>query len=293
MTGGFDMTKLLLIPSSASQIDETLDLSDGYILSVKGLSVNSPFYMNMHSLNEIIIKLKEKEKQVFISLNKNISNCDLKVLKETLLELNKMDIDGVLYYDVSVLSLVQKLSLSLPLIWSQEHMTTNYLTCNYYEEKKVKGVYLSSEITLEEIKQIRKKTSLKIIVPIFGYLPMFNSKRHIVQNYLDTFNIKDDSKIYYMEKENKKYPLIDDENGTTVYSSHILNGFPEYLDLSDIDYVTLNSFNIDNNQFIEVLKCFREAHKTNTEKLSQKIELMLPNLDKGFLYKETIYKVKK
>ena len=37
---------------------------------------------------------------------------------------------------------------------------------------------------LDNILEIRKNTQVKLMVNIFGYLPMFVSKRHIVKNYL-------------------------------------------------------------------------------------------------------------
>ena len=38
---------------------------------------------------------------------------------------------------------------------------------------------------------------------------MFVSKRHLVKNYLECFNLKDDSDLHYLEKEGKKYPILD------------------------------------------------------------------------------------
>lgn len=289
------MTKILSIPSSINQVNDILNIVDGFILSIDGLSVNGNFYINIRNIDDIIKKIKEENKEVFISLNKNVFNSDLDFLKETLVKLNHLNIDGVLYYDISVLSIVKNLKLNLNLIWSQEHLTTNYLTANYYKEKGVKGVYLSSEITLKEILEIRDNTDLLIMVPIFGYLPMFNSKRHIVKNYLETFNINDYSKINYMEKENKKYPIIDDYNGTTVYSSNIMCGLEEYLILKEkkLDYVTINSFNISNSKLKEVIIHFNEVNESNKKEKINIINKMFDNMDKGFLYKETIYRVKK
>lgn len=288
------MSKLLVIPSSLEQIDKISNLADGFILCIEHLSINGNFYISINKLEQIVTKIKQYNKEVFVSINKNMFNDDLDYLENSLLKIDKMNIDGILYYDLSVLSLVKKLNLNLNLIWSQEHLTTNYLTCNYYEKQGVKGVYLSSEITLEEILKINKNTNLKTIVPIFGYLPMFNSKRHIVKNYLSHFNLKDESKINYIEKENNNYPIIDNNLGTTVYDSHILNGINEYLILkkNNIDYVTLNSFNIDDEQFNEVLEMFNNVNSENKEDFDKKINEMF-NADKGFLYKETIYKVKK
>ena len=172
-------------------------------------------------------------------------------------------------------------------MWSQEHLTTNYETMNFWNSYGVKYTYVSSDITLKEIEEIKKKSKCKLIVPIFGYIPIFTSKRHVVKNYLDNFNLKNNSKTNYIEKENKLYPIVDNKEGTVVYSSHILNGYDEYKKLEDIDYFTLNSFNIESDKFINVLKMYKEK-KVKEEKIDKLFE----NIDKGFLYKETIYKVK-
>ena len=167
-------------------------------------------------------------------------------------------------------------------MWAQEHLTTNYQTINNWLSFGVKYTYLSCDITLREIKEIKENTNSILIAPMFGYIPIFTSKRHEVKNYLDNFNLTDNSSINYIEKEDKIYPIIDNTEGTVVYSNNILNGYKEYLDL-DIDYVTLNSFNIDDDLFLDVVKTFKE------KKLE---DLEIENSDKGFLFKETTYKVK-
>ena len=278
------VTRKLIYPNSFEQIQKSINLIDGFIIGINGLCVNTPLIINKEEIDKYLLFNKE----VFISLNKNMFNSDIELLTETLIYLNNKNIKGVLFYDLSVLNLVNKLSLNIPLVWSQEHLTNNYLTCNYYKEQGVKFVNISGEITLKEILEIRENTSIKLIVPIFGYLPMFNSKRHIVNNYLETFNIKRDNNMFYMSKEGKDYPLVDDIYGTTAYSANILCGLEELsvLEENNIDYVTLNSFNIDDDKFVEVLNVFKNKNLNNMEE-------MFNNLDKGFLYKETIYRVKK
>lgn len=286
------MTKILFFPSSLKQIKDVNDLVDGFILSVTNLSINSLFTLNINDIEELTKKYSDKE--IFVSLNKNMFNNDLNQLEDVLIKLSNFNIAGVLYYDISVLSIVKRLKLNIHLVWSQEHLTTNYLTCNFYEDRGCKYTYLSGEITLKEILEIREKTDMKLIVPIFGYLPMFASIRHIVNNYLDYFDLKNNSEIKYMVKENNKYPIIDNNLGTVAYSSHILNGLDEYLELKKrkIDYVTINSFNIDDEKIKKVLSLYKDVDANNKDEYNEKLKKMFYNLDKGFLYKETIYKVK-
>lgn len=271
--------------------DKTLDIeADAYLFGIEKFSVNYITNLNITELKKITKKAKQINKQIFIALNNNYTNKDLIELTKLLLEIDTLGIDGIFYYDVALVSLKEKYDLKTKLVWAAEHLVTNYATINYWSDFNVSYACLSSEITLNEIKEIKKNSNIPIMVPIFGYIPMFFSKRHAVKNYLNNFKIDDQSNTNYIEKENKEYPIIDNELGTVVYSSHILNGYNEYLELDkhNIDYVILNSIFIEKQIFKKVVECYRD--KENNE---QKINELFKNIDKGFLYKETIYQVKK
>lgn len=72
----------------------------------------------------------------------------------------------------------------------------------------------------------------------------------------------------------------------------ILNGLKESLILKDkVNYIVLDAFNI--NKFKQVLKIFKEVNESNVLEYENKLNSMFNNLNKGFLYEETIYRVKK
>ena len=272
--------KKLIIPKSFEEIESLKSYYDGIIIGIDGLSVNVNLYLTIDDVNKL-----NTDKEIFVALNKNMHNKDLEILEKTMKSLK--NIKGILYYDAAVVALYNEIKPDYNLVWSQEHMTTSSVTCNYWKSKGASYTYLSCDITLEEILNIRKQTDMKLIVPIFGYLPMFVSKRHLVKNYLDCFNLKDDSKMHYLEKEGKRYPILDNEL-TSVYSANILSSIEAYKELekNNIDYVTFNSFNINESDFKEVLKIYNGESKKNVEEL-------FSNVDTGFLYKETYYRVKK
>lgn len=283
------MSKILTIPSSLNEIEKTIDLVDGFIIGIKDMCVNTNYCIDITEL-EILNKINDKD--IFISLNKNMHNKDLEVVKELLIKLNNYNIKGVLYYDVGVLNIYNRLDLNYDLVWSQEHLTTNYNTINYWNSFGVNYAHISSDITEEEIIKITENSKAKLMVNLFGYLPMFVSKRHIVKNYLEYFKLNDDSNINYMYKEDKTYPIIDKTIGTSVYSNNILNGIKSSLNIN-VDYIILNSFNIDLDKFISVIKCFKSVNKENVEEYNERINNMFTNVDYGFLNTKTIYKVKK
>ena len=280
------MSKILIYPKNIEEIEKTKNLVDGSIIGIKDMSVNANMYIENLSI------LKDINKDIFISLNKNMHNSDLDKLKAILIELNNYNVKGVLYYDIAVLSIYNELDLNYELVWAQEHLTTNYNTINYWNSFGVKYTYVSSDITEEEIIDISENTKSKLIVNLFGYLPMFVSKRHIVNNYLEYFNLNDDSSVNYMEKENKTYPIIDNDIGTSVYSANILNGIKTSLNIA-VDYIVLNSFCIEIDKFISVIEMFKSVNKDNVFDYENKINNMFENVDNGFLNTKTIYKVKK
>ena len=285
--------KLIVMPFSIEELKKTLDYCDGYLIGINGLSVNMNLSVDIDELSYIKSLLGEKE--LFISLNKNMHNADLDYLKRIMKTLNDYDIQGIFYYDVAVINIYNKNRFNYKLIWASEHATTNYNTINYWQLYGVKGCCISSDITIKEVYDIRKNTNCELFVHIFGYQPMFNSRRHIVKNYLNYFSLDDNSQINYMEKEEKRYPIVDNEQGTSVFTNYILNGLCEYNNLKDnsIDYVLFNGFNLDEEKVVATLKSITEINKDNIQEKYEKINGLFSNCSSGFLYQETISKVKK
>lgn len=283
--------KLLIMPKSIDQIESLIEDIDGVIVGIKDLSINQPAYFTLDEIKKINEIIKNNGKEIFVSLNKNMFNKDLEILEYTLLQLDNLKLNGILYYDIAIVNFKKNLKLVTPLVWNQEHLTTNYLTSNFWYEYGAKYTMLSSEITIDEINDIALNANAKTMVPIFGYLPMFVSRRHLVKNYLDTFKIKDDSNINYIEKEDKMYAIIDSNDGTIAYSNKCLNGINETLKLN-VDYIVLNSFNINNATFKRVVSMYNIVNESNVQEFKEEIDKML-DTDTGFLYKETVYEVKK
>lgn len=276
------MTKILLFPTKKDFNHYNVD---GFVVGIENLSVNFPLNVSISQLVDLNEKCIKNDQELFVSLNKNMQVEDLELLEKTLVEIDKLNIKGIFFYDISLVTLKKELNLKTPLIWSQEHSTTNYATCNFWKKQGITYTYLSAEITLEEIKMIKEHTSMLLILPIFGFLPMFVSKRPYITNYKKHFKLDNKGTKYQLYKEDNYYHIVENNEGTTIYSSHILNGIDEYLQITNIniDYVTINAFEIEEDIVLKVINAMKEKRTENLEML---------NYDKGFLYKETVYKVK-
>ena len=278
---------MLIMPDNKNQIMDNIDLYDGLILSLDKYSVNSRYTLSLDEIKDIITKLDNKD--IFISINKNIENNELDDLEKILLELNSLNIKGVLYSDVALLT--YKELLNYDLVWANDHLVTNYETINYWNSFGVKYAYLSSGLNINEINSITKESKCRLFVNLFGYQSMFVSKRHIVKNYLDNFNINSNSDVYFMKKEGKTYPIID-KNYTYAYSNNIYNGIKEYFNIK-CEYYVVNGFLIDNTNFTKILSIIGNLSLENVEDSALQINDIFKNIDTGFLYQNVVSKVKK
>lgn len=284
------MTKRLFLPSH-NNVETYLKQVDGILVGVEDMSVNVPLLLKMEEVTPFVQCVNAAQKEIFIALNKNFEEKDLVSLQEILCQLDSLEITGILFYDVALVTLHKELRLKTPLVWGQEHAGTNYATCNFWYDNGIPYGLLSAEITLKEIKQIKEHTNMKLMVPIFGYLSMFVSKRPFITNYTKHFGLLKKGGHYTLEKEGGSYPIVETKEGTTIYSGRILLGTKEYLELmeAEIDYVLINSFLIPEDEMKKVL----EIYQTPTAENLDRLERLFPNSEKGFLYKETVYKVKK
>lgn len=283
--------EFIIIPKNIDMIKKLKQEIDGVILGLKNFAVS---YEKEYTVEEIgFIKSILKDKKVFVSINKNILNHEVEACYNQIKELNKISISGILFYDLSILN--YKKEINHDLWWAQEHFTTNYLTVNYYEKEGIKGTYISSDITKKDMEEIRENTKMELMINGFGYLPIFISRRHIVENYKKNFKIDSKEKDYFIEKEDKRYPIVDKKKGTCVYSSFILNAAAEVPSFrkENFQYMVLNSFHIEEDTFQKIVHLFLNIKEDNKEEIQKEIDkLCKKNTDKAFLYTNTIFKVK-
>lgn len=265
---------------------------DGIILALKDLSIQS---IKSYSLDEIkSIKKKYPNLEIFIKINKNIFNKDIDLLKESLIELDKLNLTGVFFYDLALIQLKKELNLNIDLVWDQTHMVNNYKTCNYYHDLGVKYALLSKEITLKEIETILNKSNITSMVEVVSVPTIAFSKRKLLTNYYQNLGEKPKEEIEVIEKvSNNKYIVMEEENGTGFYDSNIINGTSLIKDLYNMNcpYIIMREYKIPKfNELVNDTKKYIDDKCIDT-KYIDKYKVLGDNTN--FFYKETIYRVKK
>lgn len=278
--------KITIIPDTKEDINLSKNY-DAIIVGLEHFSVHSGLSLTLLEIKNLLTELQNKE--VFISINKNIFNKELESLEEILKELAKTSIAGVLFYDQAIMQIIKKNSLELPLVWNQTHMVTNYQTVNYYYERGVEFSYLAPEITLEEMFEIKEKTKAKLFANLFGRAVMSYSRRHLVDNFFKSLDKKGNKRIEVEDKDGK-YILEDSYDGTVFMSDKIINGSC-ILD-TDFDYAVIRKDGLSDGLFIKLIEYSKKYLETKDKSILETIEKLIGN-DSGFYFKKTIFKVGK
>ena len=287
----------LLISLNTLELGTYLKFTNSFIIGLKDYCVNY-YEADIEDIKEITNKYRDIE--LFVSINKNIFNDDLEELKNIIIQLAKMNIKGLIFYDLSILNIIKEFNLDISLVIAQDHLITNYNICNYYYEKNVEYAYLSSDITKDEIIEISEKSKIKLITFFFGNLLITHSKRKLLTNYYDYYKIKNKKNSGLIKEKNKEDTYYIEENkiGTNILTEKILNSANFFYELKNkIEYAVLDSNIRDSNfkSFLDVVELYNLAlnNKISKEEFIEKNkEIMKKELYDGFFNKKTIYKVK-
>ena len=261
---------------------------DGLILALRDYSVQSIKYYSLDEIKDII---KKTDKEIFIKMNKNMFNKDIDNIKEIMVELDKLGVSGVFFYDLAILQIKKELNLNIDLIWDQTHMVNNYRTCDFYYDMGVKYALLSKEITLDEIKEIIDKSKINCMVEVVSLPSIAYSRRKLLTSYFKSINKDYKDNLEIEEKiSNHNYLVRESNNGTSVYDNTIMNGTGIIKELEGTSYIIMREYGVDDfrdlvNDTYDYInnKCVDSKYIDKYKKLGD---------NTNFFYKETVFKVK-
>ena len=283
----------LLVSLNKKELENYLKFTNSFIIGLKDYSVNY-YDLSLEEIKQLLSKYPNIE--LFVAINKNIFNDDLLDLEEKLKKLSQLSIQGIMFYDLSVLEIVQRLKLNLNLGIHANHLITNYNICNYYLEHDCKYAFLSSEITESEIEEISEKTNINLIAYFIGHPIISHSKRKLVSNYYEYIKKKKtkDLNVIKEKGQNDKYYIKEDKIGTNILTYEILNGTKAFTMLKDkINYAVLDNNLVEDTLFLKILELYHDnlEKKIEDEKLISEVSNLIGDND-GFFFRKTIYKVK-
>jgi len=184
----------------------------------------------LEQLAEGIKFAHDRGKRVYLTLNIIPHNEDLVGLPEYVVKLKELDLDAVIISDPGILKIVKSIIPEMEIHLSTQANTTNYAAVNFWHEQGVKRVILARELSLEEIKEIIKKSpsDMKIETFVHGAMCISYSGRCLLSNYMigRDANRGDCAhscrwKYYLMEetRPGEYFPVYENEKGVYFFNS--------------------------------------------------------------------------
>lgn len=166
--------------------------------------------------------------KVYVSVNTLVTNDKLEGLPAYLKEVEQAGADGVEFGDPAVLRAAKEVAPSLKLHWNAEMTTTNYATANYWGTKGASRVVLARELNMDEITEMKPHLKVEAEVQVHGMTNIYHSKRRLVASYMthqgrpvEETSLGKERGLFLIEAErqDEKYPIYEDANGTHIMSS--------------------------------------------------------------------------
>ncbi len=262
------ISNILIYVDDINRIDDYRKAGvSAFLFALEGFCVGYKTY----SLEEIS---KVEVSNKYIILNRVLDCKDIDRLKELLPSIK--DIKGLIFEDIGVYNLVKDMNLGMELILFQNHFGTNARSVNFWLDR-VDSMFISNEITKEEVCTILDNVSKDVVLHLFGYNQVMYSRRLLLTNWSDQFEIPNKNTNVIVDRATKvKFRVIENEYGTVMYSDKIFNG-KELLGLKNVKYYYVNTMLVDHSVVMDFLT--NSGHSSDEE-------------DNGFLDRETIYKLK-
>ena len=184
----------------------------------------------LEQLAEGIKFAHDREKRIYLTLNIIPHNEDLVGLPEYLVKLKELGLDSVIISDPGVLKIVKNIVPEMEIHLSTQANTANYAAVNFWYEQGVRRVILARELSLEEIREIIKKSppDMKIETFIHGAMCISYSGRCLLSNYMVSRDANRGDCAhscrwrYYLMEETRPgeyFPIYEDKKGTYIFNS--------------------------------------------------------------------------
>lgn len=167
-------------------------------------------------------------KKVYVTVNVFPHNDDLVSLPDYLRFLAEVGADAVLVADLGVFMLVREAAPTLPVHISTQANNVNWRTVRAWQELGAARVVLARELSREEIREIRRHTSVELELFVHGAMCISYSGRCLLSSY---FTGRDANRgacaqscrwkyaLVEMSRPGEYYPIAEDERGTYIMNS--------------------------------------------------------------------------
>ena len=140
----------------------------------------------LEEMHEAVTYAHNRNVKVYLTVNTMIREYDYPTLEKYLTDIKNVGFDAIIVADVGVLSVVKRILPNTELHISTQANTVSSAACIEWQKLGAKRVVLARELTLDEIRMIRKNIpdDLELEAFIHGSMCVSYSGRCLLSNYL-------------------------------------------------------------------------------------------------------------
>lgn len=284
--------ELLVTLRKRSLLERVLPLVDGVII---GKFFTGSYHLATNEMRIINNFCKSNGKKVFVQIDNFISEDDMAELLDYMGFVKSLEPDGIYFHDLGLYEIAKRFNLLSKLIYDGKSVLCNSLDTRFLLNRGIDSVMLSRELTFEEIKDIAVNNSGQVDIQIFGHQRMSYSRRKFLKNYFREINKEYDylnKETMYLIEEQRDYkmPIIEDEEGTSIYSDYIVDMFEEVPQIRNLIRrgVIDTLFIDDENMILQACRDFGRVNRENAFFIKENFRHAFPDsYSSGYLYQKT------
>lgn len=223
-------------------------------------------------LREGVEYAHSRGKKVFVTINVFPHNEDLIGLEEYLKYLYNLNVDAIIVSDPGIIMTAREVVPDLEIHLSTQANNVNWKSAIFWHKQGVKRIVLARELSLEEIKGIKRNIpeSCELEAFIHGSMCMAYSGRCVISNYMTG---RDSNRgqcaqpcryKYYLVEEKRPgeyFPVVEDEKGAYILNSKdlcMIEHIPELIQ-SGIDSLKIEGRMKSAYYVASIVKSYRQA----------------------------------
>ena len=223
-------------------------------------------------------------KIVYITLNIIAKDEDFDGLKEYLEFLQNIKVDAVIVADIGVMEFVRKYAPKIDIHISTQANIINSYTAKFFADLGVKRLILARELSLEQIKNLRKNLPKEVEIEVFvhGAMCMAYSGRCLLSNYLTGRDSNHGECVqacrwkYYVREVSRddELEVQEDEKGSYIFNSKDLNMLSHLQELKDagVDSIKIEGRMKSSYYVATVVNAYRMALDMLPERPTEELE---------------------
>ncbi|MDD5696570.1 MAG: U32 family peptidase [Candidatus Pacebacteria bacterium] len=274
-----------------ASLEACKDYADAVYFGVNDLSLRARAGIKLKDLSAFVKACHSCGIKAYLTVNSVVYNKDLIKAEKIVREAKKAKVDALIVWDFAVVEIAKK--IKVPFIVSTQANVSNWKAALFWKKLGAKRIVLAREMSLRQIKELKKKVKIEIETFVHGAMCLAISGRCILSSYLYG---KSSNCGYCSQPCRTQWLLSDDEGNVLINEGKY---FLSAKDLCMIEFVPqlikagIDAFKIEGRRrdpkYVRVVsKCYRQAidscfNKTFTkEKVKKWKEELASVYNRGF-----------